>query len=481
MELNLNFVEGEAVYRQIVKNIEERVLSGELAPGTPLPTERKLADQLKINRSTVSVAYDELRSRGLIRSVQGSGTRISEDAWGMDFRAPDWAGYMSKGIFQPTLPMVRRIWEENRKSENINLARGEMSPELWPTRQLQTMVAHLPVNVQLGYGDPRGEPSLRSALSDHLASQNGIQVPANRILITAGSQQGLLLVTQSLLRPGDAVALEKPSYAYSLPIFASAGIRMFPVSVDDNGVVPEEVIALHRRHKIRMVFISPTYQNPTGTVLTSERRQRLIDICTDLRIPIVEDDAHGGLIMNDSPQPPQPLAAMAGADHQVIYLGTLSKTYAPGLRIGWMTGPKAVIDRIAGVREQMDFGISGITQAIAERVLTTRLWRENVKQMRSALTVRRDIMVDALNRHLGHELAFSIPQGSYHIWGKLKSAVRDKELMESGIRYGVVVVPGSVYGAEPGYVRLTYASSRKEEIEEGIERLSKIFSRTSVK
>jgi GntR family transcriptional regulator, regulator for abcA and norABC len=468
---DLNLSEGEPVYRQIVKYIEERVLIGEFPPGIQLPTERKLAELLKVNRSTVSVAYDELRSMGLIRSVQGSGTRVSEDAWGLDFRAPDWSRYLSQGIFQPTLPMVRRIWEENRRPTNINLARGEMSEELWPTQQLGILAERLPSYVQLGYGDPRGEEGLRSTVSKHLATQYEMNVPDNRILITAGSQQGLLLVIQSLLRPGDAVALENPSYAYSLPLFASAGVRMFPIPVDEDGLLPDEVITLHRRHKIRIVFVTPTYQNPTGTVLTQERRRRLIDICTDLRIPIVEDDAHGDLTLDGSPQPPKPLAAMESAQQQVIYLGTLSKTFAPGLRVGWMAGPKSVIDRISGIREQMDFGISGITQSIAEQVLITGVWERNVARLRTELTRRRDAMVHSLKGIFNDELEFTVPQGSYHIWAMLKEPLRDKELVESAIRHGVVVAPGLVYGAEPGYVRLTYASSSKTEIEEGIRRL----------
>ena len=121
-------------YRQIVSYIETQILSGEMSPGSLLPTERKLAALLQVNRSTVSVAYDELRAKGVIRSIQGSGTRVSEDAWGLDMRAPDWTGYLSQGIFQPTLPLLRHIWEENRKSKNINLARGEMFSELWPVK-----------------------------------------------------------------------------------------------------------------------------------------------------------------------------------------------------------------------------------------------------------------------------------------------------------------------------------------------------------
>lgn len=471
MDWHWNLRDGEAVYKQIVQHIEKSVLNGELAPGTPLPTERTLAAQLKVNRSTVSVAYDELRAKGLIRSLQGSGTRISEDAWGLDFRSPDWVEYISQGIFQPTLPLVRHIWQENRRSTNINLARGEMSTELWPKSTLQTLLSHLPETIQLGYGDPRGEERLRSAVSKHLTSEHAIQVPANQILITAGSQQGLHLVTQSLLRPGDAVALEQPSYAYSLPLFASAGIRMFPIPVDEEGLVPDEVIGLYRRHKIRMVFITPTYQNPTGTVLNIARRHRIIEICKELRIPIVEDDAHGSLTLDGSPPPPKSLAALTGVHQQVIYLGTLSKTFAPGLRVGWMTGPTSVIDQIAGVREQIDFGISGITQALAEQLLNSDIWRQTVKQLRSALTRRRDMMVNAITEYFGDTLIYTVPQGSYHIWAKLPNLIRDQNLVELAIRQGVVVVPGAVFGAKNGYVRLTYASSPEKEIKEGIRRL----------
>ncbi|WP_274436619.1 aminotransferase class I/II-fold pyridoxal phosphate-dependent enzyme [Alicyclobacillus sp. ALC3] len=201
-------------------------------------------------------------------------------------------------------------------------------------------------------------------------------------------------------------------------------------------------------------------------------------MCTDLRIPIVEDDAHGNLTLDGSPQPPKPLAAMSGADQQVIYLGTLSKTFAPGLRVGWMTGPTSVIDRIAGIREQMDFGISGITQAIAEQVLQTDIWQQNVRRLRSELTRRRDRMVSALVRYFGGGLAFTIPEGGYHVWARLQNQFRDKELVETAVQHAVVVAPGSVYGADPGYVRLTYASSSETEIAEGVRRLHAALTKT---
>lgn len=193
---------------------------------------RQLAAQLGINRSTVTAAYNELRALGLIRSTPGQGTRVSEDAWELKPAGPDWKTYMSRGLFRPTLPLLRLIWEANRDSNNINLARGEISPDLWPGEAVRSVLTNRDVALPLGYSDPRGIRGLRTALAAHLALQYGFAVTADEILITAGAQEGLLLISQFLLKPGDAVAVEKPSYAYSLSLFATAGLRLFPVTVD---------------------------------------------------------------------------------------------------------------------------------------------------------------------------------------------------------------------------------------------------------
>lgn len=401
------------VYRQIVEYFREQIISGDMDSGTQLPTERALAAQLGVNRSTVSTAYDELRAMGLIRSVPGRGTRVSEDSWGQAYRTPDWATYLEQGIFQPTLPLVRRIWMANRQPGFINFARGEMASELWPYDNMLTVLQKVSSQLPLGYSDPRGEEVLRSAIANHLRKEYHLEVSDHRVLVTAGSQQGLLLVIQTLLRPGDAVGLEQPSYAYSLPLFAAAGIRRFPLPMDDDGLIPEAIIPLHQRYKIRMVFVTPTYQNPTGTTLTVSRRQRLLDICGALRIPIIEDDAHGPLTMVGSAVPPPPVAVLSDANHQVLYLGTLSKTWAPGLRIGWLVGPKSVVDRLAGVREQMDFGVSTLAQVAAAEILQSGAWNQQLAHLQSTLTRRRNAMANALIAAFGNTLQFTLPEGGY--------------------------------------------------------------------
>ncbi len=459
------------IYRQIAEYFREQIISGDMDSGTRLPTERTLATRLGVNRSTVSAAYDELRAMGLIRSVPGRGTRVSEDSWGLAYRTPDWMTYLEHGIFQPTMPLVRRIWMANSQPGFINFARGEMASELWPSDNIRTVLNKISTGLPLGYSDPRGEEILRSAIADHLRTEYHLEVSDHRILVTAGSQQGLLLVIQTLLRPGDAVGLEQPSYAYSLPLFAAAGIRRFPIPVDDEGMIPEAIIPLHRRHKIRMVFVTPTYQNPTGTTLILPRRRRLLDICGELRIPIIEDDAHGALTLAGSSLPPDPVASLSDAGHQVIYLGTLSKTWAPGLRVGWLVGPSSVVDRLAGVREQMDFGVSTLAQAAAAEILKSGGWKRQLTQLQSTLTRRRNAMADALSEAFGDALQFPLPAGGYHFWAALPPGSSDTRILDVALDKRVVVVPGSVYGSPPGFLRITYASSLESEIIEGVSRL----------
>ena len=474
MDNRVDIKSGEAVYQQIATHFKRLIVTGELPPGSHLPQQRQLARELGVNRSTVSAAYDELLATGLIRSRQGHGTWVSEDAWGMSVApAPDWVTYLAQGTYRPTQPLMHRLWEANRQSHNINFARGEMSSELWPTSQIHSLLRQLPAQMPLGYGDPRGEHSLRVAVSHHLKHHYGLDVPPHRILITAGSQQGLTLLAQGLLRPGDAIGLERPSYAYSLPILTSAGLRPFPISVDADGLQPEEIPILVRRHKIRMIFMTPTYQNPTSTTLPLLRRYRLLQTCIDLGIPLVEDDAHGVLTLDGTPPPPKLVAALPGADQHVIYIGTLSKTVAPGLRVGWMTGPSSVIERLAGIREQMDFGLSVVSQSLAEKILDSDIWHPILTQLLTALSRRRDRMVKALNQYLSDSLSFAVPRGGYHIWARLAQPMGDVALVEAALKQRVVVVPGSAYGAEPGYVRLTYASSGENEIDEGVRRLQR--------
>lgn len=174
------------------------------------------------------MAYDELRSTGLVRSVRGKGTQVSEDLWGVTpSRVPNWNVYASKGTFLPALPLDLRIREASSRPDIINLARSELSPDLFPVTALQRILRKMSLTMPLGYSDPRGALQFREALVKHLSEHFEIHVDSDQILITTGAQQSLHLITQCLLAPGDSIALEGPSYAYSLSLFTSAGLRLF--------------------------------------------------------------------------------------------------------------------------------------------------------------------------------------------------------------------------------------------------------------
>jgi GntR family transcriptional regulator of abcA and norABC len=461
----------EPVFRQIMRYFEERIITGELSPGQSIPSERSLAEGLNVNRSTVSMAYDELRSTGLIRSVRGKGTQVSEDLWGViPSRIPNWNLYTSKGAFLPALPLDLRIREASNMPGIINLARSELSPDLFPVSALQRLLRKMSLTIPLGYSDPRGAQQLRETLVRHLGEQHGMHVDSDQILITTGAQQSLHLITQCLLAPGDSIALEGPSYAYSLSLFTSAGLRLFQIPMDENGLQPEEILTLYRRHKVRMVFVNPTYQNPTGTTLTLQRRRRLLEICSQLRLPIVEDDAYSALTLDDTVKPPSPLVSMEDGTKNVIYLGSMSKTVAPGMRIGWVVGPVSVIQRLADAKEQMDLGTSAISQQLARTFIESGEWTAHIKKLQKNLFIRRNCMIRALGRLADKNVTWTVPHGGYHVWCRTNLTARDSDILEMGIRNKILFVPGGLYGAERGYVKFSFARATTEEIEEGIHR-----------
>lgn len=467
----------EPVFRQIAGQLENLILTGELAPGAKLPTERYLASLLQVHRSTVTTAYEDLRSHGLIQSKQGSGNYIRDELWDFAPNSPHWQSYIRAGGFRPTQPLMQKIRDISLHPEFINFADGELAPELLPHALLEQVLKTQPVNRWLGYSDYRGELYLRNALSDHLKAHHGIHAGADRILVTSGTQQSLHLISQCLLSQGDCIGIEGPSYFYAIPNFISAGIRLIRIPSDAEGIIPESIPDLYRKYRIKMLMLTPTYHNPTGTVLSVARRRKLLEICSDLRIVIVEDDVYGAISLRGSEAPPPPLSAMEQPHGQgVIYLGSLSKTTASGIRMGWIVGTPSVLDRLADVKQQMDFGTSTLLQQIIEPFLASGAWEEQLNLVRDVLTGNRDVMLDALRRYWGDAAEWTNPQGGYHVWCRLKRKVMDTELLEQAIRKKVIYVPGSMYGAEEaGYVRLSYARISQAAIVEGIRRLSEII------
>lgn len=456
------------MYQQIAEYMERRISYGEYPPGSTLPSERKLAGELQVNRSTIVQAYEELRASGLVESFVGCGTRVSSNKWGFTPKhAANWRLYEESGAFLPNTPFIRHIRDEIRKNPKIiDFASGELSTDLFPNQAFQKLWQEKPYLDHWGYDDPKGYLPLRETLVSLLQTYHHIHSTSSSILITSGSQQSLFLITQCLLSAGDAVAIEDPSYCYSLPMFQSAGLRLLRLPVKDEGIEPDDILSLYRQHRVRMIFLNPNYQNPTGTILSHERRMKVLEIAADLGIPIVEDDPFS--LTSFDGHSPKPLKAYDSTGN-VLYIGSLSKIAASGLRIGWMVAPQSVVHRLADARQQMDFGLSVIPQWIAAQFLGSEAdFEEHMSSLRQSLLTKRNLLISAIHEHLNDEVDYFSPQGGLNLWCRIRKKVDDFKLLEEGIKRGVIFVPGSVYGSEPGYVRFSFSRPNPELIHKGI-------------
>ncbi|KEK22530.1 PLP-dependent aminotransferase family protein [Bacillus gaemokensis] len=471
MEWKLDTDSKIPIYQQVVDFIERRIMYGELPPGSFLPSERKLALQLNVNRSTVTTAYNELRAMGIVESTTGRGTRVSTHMWGVSpTLTPNWRGFVEGGTFLPNLPLLRHIREQVQQNENIiDFANGELGCNLFPHEQLQTILREQPLTQALSYDHPQGYLPLRQTVAKYMKKYLHIDATEPSIMITSGAQQALHLIVQCLLNPGDAVAFESPSHCYSLPLFQSAGIRIFPLPVDEHGIDPEDVHELYRKHRIKMIFLNPNFQNPTGTMLHPDRRKKLLSLCADLRIAIVEDDPSSLLTLENK----QPCPTLKSIDENgtVIYVHSLSKMIAPGLRIGWLVAPQSVVERLSDARHQMELGLSIFPQWLMQQFFETVPFDTHIKQLREQLAKKRDVIVDAINISLHEELSFSRPTGGIYVWGKLKQPINEKQLIMQSLKQQVAFMPGSIFGAKDGYIRLSYGKVDPHQINEGISRL----------
>ncbi|MDF2036938.1 PLP-dependent aminotransferase family protein [Cytobacillus oceanisediminis] len=458
------------IYKQLAMYIENGIADGTFPPDKPLPSERGLAKQFDINRSTVVAAYDELESNGIVERNQGSGTMVSKDIWGMaKRRIPSWNRYIEAGSFLPNLPVTQRIHKELAETKLINLASGELSQDLFPLASLREITSNRSFIGTLGYDHPQGNEILRKTLAGHVKKFRDIETSPSSILITSGAQQALHLVVQCLLKPGDSVAVEDPSYHYSLPIFKSAGVKTYYLKTGKDGVNPDDIIALYKKHRIKMIFLNPIFQNPTGTLLPEDRRRKILELSSEYGIPVVEDDPY-----SLTPFTGEKMNTLKALDRNgiVLYISSLTKIIASGLRIGWIIGPRSVIERLSDAKQQVDFGHGSYSQWIANDFIESAGFESHLKFLTRQLEQRRNQIVSSLDHFLKDQVEFSTPQGGIHLWCRIKKEHNENQLLEESIKRGVIYVPGTTMGSEKGFVRFTFGRENEENIHEGIKRFA---------
>lgn len=470
------------LYLQISRQIRDQIRSGELPPGTRLPPERRLAAMLGVNRTTVVNAYRELAAEGLIVGHVGRGTIVAgaagDGAATGEPRGIPWGQLFTEATDVMNDPLLRDTMLVSARADVISLATGIPSPELYPIDAIRALLdeaLHTAGQELLQHCPTEGYPPLRAALADWMAG-NGPPPEPDQVLVVAGSQQGLYLLARALLEPGDLVAVESPTYLGAIQVFRAAGARLLPIPVDADGMrvgLLEDLIA---RRRPKLIYTLPTFQNPTGATMSLERRHRLLALAAREQVPVVEDDPYGALRYDGRPIPPLRALDSHGS---VIYLSTLSKVLFPGFRIGWIAGPRPLIERLALMKQIVDLDTNPLAQWAVWAFLDRGLLAEHVERLRQAYPRRRDAMLAAIERHCAGMLTCERPDGGLYVWGRLADGLRARDLLPEAARRGVAIAPGSSFhpdGEGENTLRLNFTLPREEEIDLAIARLGEAIA-----
>lgn len=415
---------GVPVYVSIIELILSYIKKGELLPGERLPSERKLATYFQVNRSTVVHALDELVALGWIVRKQGSGTIVNEGKWGISTTPrTDWRRYLEQNAFAKVDPYTEQIelLLKQPSTNRLDLYTGELPLDLIPSFSFPPLTwKHFLEEEQQ---DDLGYLPLRQSISRETEKEYGFSLPPESLLITSGAQQALFLILQVLLQSGDSVAIEDPSFLYALPIFQAAGIRLYGVEMDQEGIDLDSLEKMILQHRVKMVMVNPSFQNPTGKTMSMKRRKALITLCQNYQIPILEDDVFAKLNFVSSDQI-QPLKKLD--PENVLYIGSLSKILGSTTKIGWLSAPTSVIQQLAEARKMMDFSLSIFPQLLANLALTDREFSRKISDLNINIEQRSKAVFDTLNEM--DEWEVSMPQGGFYIWAKWKQGkLRQKD------------------------------------------------------
>ncbi len=474
------------MYKQIEEFLRKSILSGGMAPETRLPATRQLAQDLGVNRITVQNAYAELEADGLIFTRTGSGTYVLPQIPQIpipkrDPKAP-WplwqteAGEMS--ALRKTSP--EEMLKAARHPRPINLAGGCGDSRLFPAedyrRVIQAALRRDGVEA-LEYGDPAGYLPLRKTIAQILTSQ-GIPARPENVLITAGSQQAIALIAQLLLRPGDSVLTESPTYAMALELFRALSLKIIGAPMDDRGLQVEKLEPLLQQSHPRLIYTMPNFQNPTGTCMSAQRRRELIALSDRYNVPILEDDFVGDLRYEGRAQPALKSIDPGG---RVLYVSTFSKMLMPGLRVGFLAAEGPFFDSIVQYKRVNDLTTSNLHQRALEAYVTVGRYQSHLRRTSLIYRKRRDALLHAVNRYLPAAVKLDPPQGGLFAWLRLPDDLSAEELLPLACKEGVAFMPGGLFfphnqdGAQ--FLRLNFVSQPPEEIEEGIKRLGKSIRR----
>ena len=378
-----------------------------------------------------------------------------------------------------------------RTADLVSFAAGYPDPQSFPWNDLREIAAELLTGTDgtvLQYGPTRGyRPLLETILG--VLEARGIRTTLEDVAITSGSQQGLDLVARVLISPGDVVLVELPSYTGAISAFKNMQAQLVGVKQDEDGIDLEDLDAVCQRERqagkrVNLLYLVPNFQNPTGSLLSLEKRVKLLEWAERRDMLIVEDDPYGSLYFDDVASERDTRPIRADDRHgRVIYLSTFSKTLAPGFRVGWMVAPAALIERFDTAKQSVDLMSGSFDQRMIHAAVTRGVLQKLAPGLRDLYRHKRAVMEQALRRELGDRLSWPAPKGGFFLWARLPQGVDDTALLERALEQRLVFVIGSAFyvdGSGHDRIRLSFSAPPSERIEEGVRRLAGILKPIAV-
>jgi GntR family transcriptional regulator / MocR family aminotransferase len=467
----------QPTFLRIARAISAEIRRGRLRPYARLPGSRSLAQSLNVHRNTVLAAYRELLAEGWIEPRHGQGTFVSAqlpEVKARSFRKGSVERVPNAPAYElppsPLGPVGGRDYPKSVLRMLGGLPDLRLVPAAALTRALRRAVrrdADL-----LGYAHPAGHPQLRAALAGMLRSARGLRVDADGLCVTRGSQMGIALAAEALLRPGDVVAVEAVGYRPAWQALLRVGAQLEPIAVDEHGLCVPQLAALCQQKRVRAVYLTPHHQYPTTVPLAPGRRLQLLELARRQRFAILEDDYD-----HEFHYEGRPLLPLASADDagSVVYIGTLSKVFAPGVRIGYVVAPPAVLQELLRRRYYLDRQGDHLTEAALAELIEDGELQRHTRRMRRIYQARRDKCAALLRQQLGAALTFHVPNGGMALWARAAPDIDVEAWFERAEQAGVVFQTERQFrwdGRSGSHLRIGYASLTEAELSRAVRRLA---------
>jgi len=391
----------------------------------------------------------------------------------------DWEPYLAERTAGMRSSAIRELLKLTQQPDVISFAGGLPAPDFFPLREVEEACRYIVEEdgaQALQYSATEGYAPLKEYLADSM-HKYGVPAVRDNVLLTNGSQQALDLIGKIFVDPGDYVITSRPTYLGAIQAWNAYQGRYHTVSLDDDGMVVDEIQHAYEKaiadsgRPPKFIYVLPNFHNPGGTTLTRERREQLADVATELDLPVVEDDPYGQLRYEGEDLPP----ICTYIPERTIYLGTFSKTLAPGLRLGWIVCPEVLMRRLVQAKQGADLHTGTFVQYVANDICQRGILKQHVKRLREVYKERRDTMLDALAEFWPEECCWTHPDGGLFLWAQVPGGFDTREFLTQALEEKVAYVPGiHFYPNEDGgfdAMRLNFSYSSPDTIVEGIRRL----------